>query len=293
MYSITSKTFESPVRSAQMPAAKRTYRNLGSRKRRQKYGGAARVVFGAGGGGLFGGGGAQAVAPGMAALMRRRPGRSLLKEASHKHVITMLSDTSFPISITSNADGQPSFVAAGQSSANLSMEFSLDGAQIAIGGTNAVFCPLPGKATLVAMYDVYQIDSVDIRMFTANNATENDPQSGTPPIQPLFVVAPDTDDSANTTREDLLQYSTAQVVQPGTGNPLAISIKPAAAVQMYASLVSAGYGRVFSPELDMGNSNVPHYGVKMCCDVLRVPTAQVHAWVNFQIVYHLTCKSTR
>jgi len=247
---------------------------------------------GGGGGGLFGG---QPVAQNMGALVGSAVTRSgLLKEANHRHVINILSDSTAQLTIDATAGGVAQFnTSLVPASPNLSMQFSLDGVTLFLGGIQAFTCALPGKSTLVGMYDTYQIQKIDVIMYVSGMATENDPGAGILAVQPIIVYAPDSDDASSTNRDDLLQYSTASIVQPTTAKPLAVTIKPAASVQMYASLVSTGYGRVFSPDLNVSSSNIPHYGLKMCADLMRSTAAGTHAQITFMFRYHLLMKATR
>lgn len=217
-----------------------------------------------------------------------------IRELVHKHVVNMLSDSTSLMYIESTASGTAQFVGTGfGSSPNISMSFSLDGATIYFGGASPMLCPLPGKATLTAMYDVYKLDAVEVFMFIGSNAIENDLGAGLAAIQPMILFAPDTDDANNTTRDDLLQYSTAQLVQPTLGKPLYINVKPAAQINMTHLPGTSGLGRVFSPELNMASTSTPHYGLKLNCGLMKSIAVESHCQIGFAFKFHLTCKSTR
>lgn len=276
-----------------MPAVRRKARGYPARRTRPRAGSnggplglargvAGRALGGYGVGGRF--------------LIGKGPRSRTTNELSHKHVVTILSSSTNYIQVGNDAAGSPSFACpGGGSSPNLSMAFSLDGVQIYLGGAGGFACALPGKLTLTAMYDEYQIDHIEITMFV-NNLASND-QVGVSPglnnVQPIFIAAPDTDDAGSTNRDDLLQYSTVQTFQPTPGKPMVCRIKPAAAVQMYATLVNSGYGRKFSPSLNCSYTNVQHYGFKMCCDGFRAPNNLINCAVDFQFKYFMTFKSTR
>jgi len=221
-----------------------------------------------------------------------------IRELVHKHTVSLLSDSITTISVASQgASGVVNWVLGTNNGIgahpNMQMSFSLDGVAIYLAGVAQVNIPLPGKATLLAMYDVYRIDSVEVTMYIGGLAVTDDLSVVKAAVQPLFLMATDTDDAQDTGRDSLLQYSTCQIIQPVTGKPIYVKIKPAAQIMMTHLPVTSGLGRVFSPELNMASTSTPHYGLKLCAGLGKTDDIDNQFAITFAYKFNLTCKSTR
>lgn len=223
------------------------------------------------------------------------------RELRHKHVLNLLSSQPANwIGLRTDASGLCEWISQnGAVGPSLSFMFSLSKTIIYVQGGPAVEIPTPGVDTLLAMYDSYQIDKIDIEMYVGQMVTQ-DSQSGGGNVlfQPIILMSPDTEDSAVTSLDQLLQYSTTTVVQPLTGKPVSISIKPSCSSSFNAdpnAVGTAGVGRKFSPTLAIATPSVAHYGLKMASDMGRARTGGVNleGVVTFRIRLHTTMIGTR
>lgn len=221
-------------------------------------------------------------------------------ELKHKHILNILSsEPTYGMGIQTSSTGQCQWsTSAGNIGTSLSFIFSLNQVRILVDGGVAVQIPVPGIAALLAMYDSYRIDQIDMEMYVGSMNCQDASLSGSQAqFQPIILMSPDTEDAANTPLNDLLQYSTTVVVQPTNGKPATMSIKPAAIVGYNADPggAVAGFGRKFSPTLAIATPDVGHFGIKMCSDMARTTNGSLRHYgnVTFRFRYHVTMMGTR
>jgi len=222
-------------------------------------------------------------------------------QLQHKHVINVLQSQTAPLAIGTDPAGISLWVFAPNiSSTNIAFMFSLSSVRIFSAGVLQMTCPVPGTATLQAMYDSWRLDQVDIEMYTGTAMSQDAAGNGSFSLfAPTIAFAPDSEDISNTTIDELLQYSTAQFTQPQAGIPLKCSLKPAAALGVGAGPAGAvaGYGRKYSPVLSIATPDVGHFGLKMVTDqakqVSNPATTRLTSAVSFRFRYHLTMIGTR
>ena len=134
------------------------------------------------------------------------------------------------------------------SSPNLSLSFSLGETILNLGGNPTLSIPNPSLAELSNLYDTFQIEKVEITVYSGNteSTTSGDPLNGYNYVLPLIGHAPDTDDAGNTSLTQLQQYSTYKCDQLGM-KPLKATVVPCAAGTMF----STGYSRLQKLDLNV------------------------------------------
>ena len=148
---------------------------------------------------------------------------------------------------------------------NMAFEFSLAFILMNVG-TGSVSASLNQAMANVTeftnLFDQYKIVSTKLKlMFTNNNSSINSPSTALPE----FIAMADHDDSIPLADSAYLQYQKLQIKQLGQPNdPLKRTVYPKPLVQTYRTAIAAGYS---TPDkaiwIDVVNSDVPHYGLKI------------------------------
>ena len=233
----------------------------------------------------------------------------VIREMQHKHVIKNQTSSHMRILIQTTDAGLSQWYGTASggfaaSGASLSMSFSLSGIQIFMAGTAFPVIATPGIQQYTGLYDEYRIDRVKVTMYVGNDASFGSVvnQGGFTvapiPTTPVFLAAIDSDDANNTTTDELLQFSTVQQIQPTPGKPAEFMIKPCAQQQFLQNAIGGvNYGRVYSPNLDMGNTGTAHYGLKInpLTGFAFGPAGTVaqQQLAQFVFTYYVTMKGTR
>jgi len=231
-------------------------------------------------------------------ITKRKPKRSyamvprplLNGEMAHRHIVTMSSSTVNGLTIGIPASGIAVFANGGTTSPNLAINFSLADTVIALGGIPSMVIPNPSVAELQQLYDTFQIEKVEITVFSGNTMSlvSGEPLSGYQYVLPLIGHVPDTDDAANTSLTQLQQYSNYKCDQLGA-KPLKATVVPCAAGTTYG----VGYSRLQRQDINVSQAATPHYGYKMCVDGLRSFPNTTNCFLSFQFRIHYIMKSTR
>jgi hypothetical protein len=163
---------------------------------------------------------------------------------------------------------------------------ALVGALIRQGGSTDVFASwafcaadIPNISSLGAAFDAYRIEEIQFRlksrnnaMFIANTASPNN--SGTAPL----IVVDQDDNTAPTTLLELQQYDNC--CQISTQDNLDIVFTPAITPSVFAAGAFSGYSVDASGNtwLDLVNTNIPYYGVKVGIPALAATTTSKLDW---------------
>lgn len=216
-------------------------------------------------------------------------------EKAHRHIVTCSTSTEDSFFITNQTGGVSQFNIGVRSGANASFTFSLSEVIIRIQGLTALTLPVPGQQELVNLYDTFQIEKVELKIWSgATESAMGDPASGATTAvfytMPLIGHTPDMDDANNTSITALQQYSTYRCDQLGQSKPISRSFVPCVA----GNTVS-GQTRLQKQDINTGFPNTPHYGFKMSVDGFHSnPGALLDTtYLSCQFRIHYLMKSTR
>ena len=214
----------------------------------------------------------------------------LNKELGHRHIVTSATSTQTQLRVITPSSGVSIFEIGTTNSANLALSFSLGETIINLGGVPTLSVPNPALAELQNLYDSFQIEKVEITIYSGNteSTTSGDPLNGYNYVLPLLGHAPDTDDAGNTSLTGLQQYSTYKCDQLGT-KPIKATVVPCAAGTMF----STGYSRLQKLDLNVSQPNCPHYGYKMAIDGFKSNPNLNNCLLSLQFRVHYLMKSTR
>ena len=197
-------------------------------------------------------------------------GRSILPKEHLFERTVLLS-----VPLWTNSGVGASLNATAGSGNNMAFEFSLAAILMNIG-TGAVSASLNQAMANVTeftnLFDQYKIVNSKLKlMFTNNNSSINSPSTALPE----FIAMSDSDDSIPLADSAYLQYQKLQIKQLGQANdPLKRTVYPKPLVQTYRTAIAAGYS---TPEkaiwIDVVNSDVPHYGLKIAFNQYAQNTA--------------------
>lgn len=229
--------------------------------------------------------------------------RSVLNgEKMHRHLVTVSTSTGpegvSPVLYLANlATGSCQFVGGISgltSSSNMSVSFSLTEMVVALGGIVACTVPVPNASELIALYDTFQIEKVDFAMYF--NCLDANTTVGATQGLPLIGYAPDMDDAANTSIQQLQQYSTYRIHQ--SSSPLKYSMVPCIAGAVFDPTIAGppaqlGYSRVQKQDVNVGYGKTPHYGIKLAADGFRANSGLSNQLISVQARIHLIMKGTR
>jgi len=184
--------------------------------------------------------------------------------------------------------GFPGTVAA--SSPNLSFTFSLAQVVVNGGGTPAFVCPIPSVAELQQLYDTFQIEKVEITVFSGNTESlvSGEPLSGVQYTLPLIGHSQDTDDDGNTSLTQLQQYSTYKCDQLGS-KPIKAIVVPCVAGNTFGG----GFTRLQRQDINVSQAATPHYGYKMALDGFRSASGNNTGLISIMFRIHYLMKCTR
>lgn len=152
---------------------------------------------------------------------------------------------------------------------------------------------IANNASLGALYDQYRIDRVQFRLrsrnpalFMMNQASPNYSAS------PMLIVVDRDDNTAPTMLSELKQYDNCQVIS--ACDSIDIIIEPSVTRSVFAGGVFSGYEVVTDPDvwLDLANTGIPHYGIKVGIPALVTSTTSKMDW-DIEAWYTISFLSTR
>lgn len=152
---------------------------------------------------------------------------------------------------------------------------------------------VPNISSLGALFDQYRIEEIQFRLrsrnpgvFVANQASPN--YSTT---TPLLVIDRD-DNTAPTTLGELQQYDNCQ--QFSAQDSIDVVFKPSVTPSVFSGGAFSGYAVEESGKywLDVANTSIPHYGIKLGMPALVATTSQRFDW-DVEAVYKVSFKNIR
>lgn len=162
------------------------------------------------------------------------------------------------------------------------------------------FDDIIAKTDFTTLFDQFKINRVvvQIKMLPCPEATNAGQVSATNlgTWYPTIWYAPDYDDITTVSLSDIKEFGNVKhrVLRPN--KEINISISPVTLQQIYQTSVSTGYACNFKkPYLDMSNTAIPHYGLKMVFDYEGLTLAAPNNIFQFKVncKYYFSCKNTR
>lgn len=153
------------------------------------------------------------------------------------------------------------------------------------------------------LYDRYMITCVVHKFRLVNNPTVatqlNAQVTGTPWGNstnwfPKLWYCPDYDDSTTETLQELQQRAKTKCMVLQPNKQYKIVVKPAVTIQTYRTTTTTGYAPKWKQWIDMGQRDVPHYGLKFVVDCSAQDPADTQPFiVEYTTQYFFTCKDVR
>lgn len=142
-----------------------------------------------------------------------------------------------------------------------------------------------------ALFDQYKIDQIDVEVSNLHNAADATTNVN---VMPTLFYAPDYDDATVPTAMSQLseRQRAKQWTFRGDGQPLKFSIKPRVLSTVYREGLTSAYQTAPPAFVDIDNSDVPYYGLKMWLSTAYItagapgPRGETH--LRFNLKYHLS-----
>lgn len=156
-----------------------------------------------------------------------------------------------------------------------------------------------GYAEFEALYDRYMITCVVLRFRIINNPNATWPlNTGTANNAtnwfPRLFYCPDYDDNSAESVATLRERSGTKMKILKPNQYIKVVVKPACTIQTYYTTTGAGYAPKWKQWIDMGQSGVPHYGLKWAVDCSNVDPSDTYPF-KFEIEkqYYFKCKDVK
>ncbi len=157
------------------------------------------------------------------------------------------------------------------------------------------FClaDVPNITALSSLFDQYRIDEIQFRLRTRNPAVtvQNAASPNYATTSPLIVVDRD-DAAAPTTLSELQQYDNCNCFS--TQDSIDIVFEPSITPSVFSGGAFSGYAVDESGKywLDVANTSIPHYGIKIAMPALVTSTTQKFDW-DVEAVYKVSFLNIR
>jgi len=146
-------------------------------------------------------------------------------------------------------------------------------------------------STFAALFDQYRIMEVELFFRPRTNATDSSQRASPHRQVPRLYAVVDRDD--NTLPTLISQLEEYDNVVTCTGyQSLHIKLKPTATRALYASGAFSGYEICDYPWVDVANTAVPGYGVKVGVTALDTSSSDLWIW-DVEIYYRVAFMNTR
>lgn len=174
------------------------------------------------------------------------------------------------------------------------------------GGLTFSLSDVVGYAEFEALYDRYMLTGVAVKFRIINNpdatGSLNNNGAATSTVMhwnttnwfPRLFYCPDYDDATAETLSALRERSKTKMKVLRPNSYIKMFIKPACTVQTYYTSVGAGYAPKWKQWIDMGQSGVPHYGMKWVLDTSGVDPQDSYPFkLEIEKQYYFKCKDVR
>jgi hypothetical protein len=148
-------------------------------------------------------------------------------------------------------------------------------------------------ASFATVFDQYRIEKLHFRLTPLSNVRD-DSQAVSPhqAVPNLYVVVDRDDATQPTTLSQLKEYDNVQVA-PGTSG-ITVEFEPSITSALYAGAAFSGYSVLPSKSVwvDVANTTVPVYGIKLGVTALEATTNDYWYW-NIECYATVSFKNTR
>lgn len=111
---------------------------------------------------------------------------------------------------------------------------------------------------------------------------------------PKLWYCPDYDDSSTETLQELQQRAKTKCMVLQPNKQYKIVVKPAVTIQTYRTTTTTGYSPKWKQWIDMGQRDVPHYGLKFVVDTSAQDPVDTSPFiVEYTTQYFFKCKDVR
>lgn len=160
------------------------------------------------------------------------------------------------------------------------------------------FSDLQNYTEFSTLYDQYQITHIQLKVHMVSNpnalfdgASANNNRVS---WYPKFWYCTDHDDSGTIPLSDMKQRAKAKCIVLKPEKIFKINIKPCVLIQTYRTELTTGYGPKYRQWIDMGQTDVKHYGLKYVLDNEGIdPNDTYPVKVRIELKYWFTCKDVR
>lgn len=152
---------------------------------------------------------------------------------------------------------------------------------------------LPQSTTFASLFDQYRIEKVLLRFKARNNAVAVFNTASPNGAVPTAAVVKDLDDASALT--SLTQYLEYDSMESFSGEEdMVVEIDPSVTPAVYAGGAFSGYAIEQSSKLwlDIANTSIPHYGVKIGLGGLTATTTSSWVW-DITAEYIVSFRNTR
>lgn len=152
---------------------------------------------------------------------------------------------------------------------------------------------IPNIASIGALFDQYRIDRIQFRLRTRNNAifiaNSASPNYST---TNMYVATDFDDNAAPTTLLEIQQYDNAQVLS--ATDSIDLVLDPAVTPSIFSGGAFSGYAVDEGDKywLDLANTGIPHYGLKIGLSALVTSTTQRFDW-DVEAWYKVSFRNVR
>jgi hypothetical protein len=182
-------------------------------------------------------------------------------------------------------------------SPDIAFTFSLSYTNLYVGGVLAASVPNPGASEFTALFDEYQIESVELIFTLSSNFAQATSASAQ---LPLIIGAADYDDTLDTTYSTLQQYNSSH--QWRVDKPYSIRVVPRLQIPSYvlggavgtATPAMAAPNKMWVDTSATSGALAQHYGFKAALNTYNIPTGLFYFGdLDVQFVYHLSLRDSR
>lgn len=136
---------------------------------------------------------------------------------------------------------------------------------------------IAGISSLAAVFDQYRIDMVLVRFKARNNAVFVANTASPNGAVPTGYIMRDLDDNSTASvLSDYLEYDTVETFNGE--EDVVVELRPSITKAAFASGAFSGYSVDPAGWLDMANTSIPHYGLKIGIGGLTATTTSSWAW---------------
>lgn len=152
---------------------------------------------------------------------------------------------------------------------------------------------IPNISSIAALFDQYRIDEIQFRLRSRNpgvwQANQASPNYAT--TSPLLVIDRD-DNTAPTTLLELQQYDNCQCLS--AQDSIDVIFEPSITPSVFSGGAFSGYAVDDSGKywLDVANTGIPHYGIKVGMPALVATTTSRYDW-DVEAVYKVSFLNVR